>query len=118
MTVCSVIRSGRPWYEAWAYTMSRAAAIESLVLIVLVTYGLTYLLTMMLKNGKRAIIGTIVIMIVYAYVGEWLQESTGIALPSLALKSGAHTRLLATGWTLFALACPLGAQLLLKRAEV
>jgi hypothetical protein len=120
MTVASVIRSGRLWYlTPWDLKTSRPTLFASIALIALVTYGITYLLTTIFKSGKRAIIGTIIITTAYVIAGMGLEDMAGITLPTVALNSPpGHPALLAIGWILVALACPLGAQLVLQRAEV
>lgn len=120
MTLCALVRSGGLWYRTpWEFKTSPTMFLVSLALIALVTYGLTYLLTMLFKSGTRAIIGTLAITIGYAMTGEWLQDYLGFSLPSLALLSHqGHNAWLVLGWTVVALACPVAAQIVLERAEV
>lgn len=118
MTIATVIRSGVAWYHApWHFHSSVTVMIGAIVIIALVTYSITYLLTTVLRSGKRAIVGTIVIMTVYTMAGQWLNAWSGLNLPSPTLQGGNST-VLAIGWLLFALACPLVAQMVLARAEV
>lgn len=110
MTVASVIRSGVAWYHV-ALDVNLKRMLVAAVITTLVTYGITYLLTTIFRSGKRAIIGTIAITAAYTMAGEW------ITLPSPTLRPG-NAPLLAAGWLLLALACPLAAQAILSRAEV
>ncbi len=110
MTVASVVRSGVAWYHVGLDSHLRRL-LQAAVVTTLVTYGITYLLTMIFRSGKRAIIGTIAITAAYTMAGEW------ITLPSPTLQPG-NSMLLGLGWLLFALACPLAAQAVLSRAEV
>jgi hypothetical protein len=119
LTVAGAIRSGGvAWYHVpWASASRVTHMLDAAVITTVVTYGMTYLLTTIFKSGKRAIIGTIVITALYVVGGNWVREVSGLTLPSPTLQPG-NSALLALGWLLFALACPLAAQAVLSRAEV
>ncbi len=99
-----------------------------------VVYGLTYLITTMLRNTRNGFATGLGMVLFYPALVSLLQYLWSIQLPSpgdlftpmsfvaegtKAAESGVSFPVVAAvGWTLVALACPLVAQLIVERLEV
>lgn len=100
--------------------------IATIVLTAAVVYGLTYFLSVALRNGQRGVVWSIAILFAYSILSAVLKQFAGITLPSVNLADAASHEPSAwylapsvqiIGWTLLSFAFPFAAQMSLDRAD-
>lgn len=116
------------------YTWKFLAIILPVFIMCLIAYGIVYLMTALRRSGRKGFSTGVVVIAFYFFLEGLLRSRADMRLPYPQnlmppfgyLVRGAHLPAptfhfpLAgvVGWTLFALACPLLAQLYIERTEI
>jgi ABC-type transport system involved in multi-copper enzyme maturation permease subunit len=125
---------GAIYISRTVYTWKFLAIVLPVFLMCLIAYGLVYLLATLRRSGRKGLVSALVIVIAYSFLEGSLRLRWNIHLPYpqnlmapfAYLVRSAHAPApdfhfpvaAVVGWTLFALACPLVAQLYIQRKEI